>query len=592
MDEPSLRNTLAALRRRRRVIVLSVVLVTGAALAFSLLQPVRYRARAQLLLKQSTGEEIMVDEIGQARTPLDSARELNNEIRMIESQPVREAVGDVYNGPLDVRDVTAVAPDSANNDLIELQLKSRDRKAATDLVNLYAQTYIEERRDRQVDDLLAAGEKIQTRLDTVNQRIAEVSKPLDDINAQVSDAPANSDRRAQLEDERNRVLSQVLPQLSPLLSRSSSFQGQLQQLDVSEDLARAGGLAIINPAEEPHTPVSPRTVRNVVAGALVGLFGGIALALLLDHLDDSVSAKEEIQAITGLPTLGLVPKLVDRPRALDLPSVRDPSSPAAEAYRLLRTSVKFLGLDSRLRTLVVTSPGASEGKTMTAANLAVVLAQGGDRVLLVGADLRRPRIHELFGAPQTPGLTTVMLSGATTESATYAVDEVPELHLLPPGPTPPNPAELLDSERAGEIVTTAAALYDVVVIDSPPVLPVTDAQVLARLADAVLLVVAFGETSRRGLARAIELLGQVAAPTVGTVVNLVPIREGYGGEPYRYETYRSRSERRRRRQQAAARDTAGAGAAAAAHLAGNGADPPEAQVPERVEQDAGGDQPR
>ena len=264
------------------------------------------------------------------------------------------------------------------------------------------------------------------------------------------------------------------------------------------------------------------------------------------------------------------------------------SSPDSEAYRLLRTSVKFLSLDAPVRTVLVTSPAASEGKTITTANLATVLAQGGERVLLVGADLRRPRLHELFGAPLSPGLTTVLLGEASPEASVYAVDDVPGLHLMPPGPPPPNPAELLDSTRARDLFATLATRYDAVIVDSPPVLPVTDAQVLARAADAALLVVAYRETSRRGLTRAIELLGQVDAPLVGTVLNVVPANEAYGGQPYRYEVYRSRSERRRQREATSGRPTIPVHPQPQ-HLTGaNGNDDP---VP-TCQPDAVGDEPR
>jgi non-specific protein-tyrosine kinase len=585
MDEPSLRSTIAVLRRRRRIIVLCVLVATLVALGLSLVQTPEYRAESELLLKRTASEDLLVDQIGQTRSGADATRELNNEIRLIESRAVRDAVDEAYDGPLDVRDVSASAPASDSNDVIELGVTSPDAKAGSELVNLYARTYIDVRRERQVEDLLSASEEIQTRLDDVNSRIAELSGPLNDVNAQITASTPGSATRSQLEDQRNQILAQILPQLAPLYGRAGSFQSQLQQLQVTEDLTRSGGVTLLSPAEEPQAPVSPRTVRNVVAGALIGLLGGIALALLVNHLDDSVSAKEDVEAVTGLPTLGLIPKVADMAGPGDLMTVHDPSSSVAEAYRLLRTSVKFMALDGTVKTILVTSPAASEGKTVTAANLAVVLAQGGDRVLLVGADLRRPRAHELFGAPQAPGLTTVVLSEATAESATYAIKEAPGLHLLASGPTPPNPAELLDSVRTHELVATAAARYDIVVIDSPPVLPVADAQVLARQADAVLLVVAHGETSRRGLARAVEMLAQVEAPTVGTVVNLVPAREGYGGEPYRYETYRSRSERRRRREEPAT-----APAVPGAHLAGNGE---RTAVPARprVEPDAATDEP-
>jgi capsular exopolysaccharide synthesis family protein len=460
---------------------------------------------------------------------------------------VRDAVDAEYDGPIDVDRVSAAATSSEDSDVLTISVVSPDPAAAADLVNAYADTYITVRQDRQIEELLSASEEIQTRLDTLRESIAEVSQPLDDITARVNASEPGTPAREELEEERLRVLSQILPQLAPLTSRESSFRGQLEQLEVTQDLSRAGGIEVLAPAEEPTSPISPNLAGNLVVGGLIGLLGGIALAFAVEYLDDSVGSKDEAEQLTGLPTLGVIAKRTAGATASDLVAITEPSSGAAEAYRSLRTSVKFLGLDTPLRTVLVTSAAASEGKTVTAANLAAVLAQRGDRVLLVGADLRRPRVHTLFGAAQSPGLTTVLVGDATAESTVYAVAEVPGLHVMPPGPTPPNPAELLDSARAGELFSSLSEAYDTVVIDAPPVLPVTDAQVLARSADAVLLVVAFRETSKRGLTRAIELLGQVEAPLEGTVLNLVPAKDGYAGQPYRYETYGNRSERRRQR---------------------------------------------
>lgn len=599
MDEPNLHDYLAVLRRRRRVVALSALAAIAAALVISLVQTPQYRAETELLLRRTASEEILVDEVGQVRSSTDSERELNNEIRLIESRAVRDAVDDVYDGPLDVDDVTAGAPASDSNDVLDISLVSDDPGAAAELVNLYAETYLTERQDRQIADLIAASEEIQTRLDGLREQIAEVGRPLDDINARIAAAPTGSAQRTQLEDQRQTVFAQVLPQLAPLQSRESSFRGQLEQLEVTQDLTRAGGIEVLAPADEPDSPVSPNTVGNLVVGALIGLLGGIGLAFAVEYLDDSVGSKEQAERLTNLPTLGVIPKGLDGATGAELVSVEDPSSPAAEAFRSLRTSVKFLGLDSAMKTVLVTSAAASEGKTVTAANLATVLAQRGDRVLLVGADLRRPRIHELFGAPQSPGLTTVLLGDATAESTIFAIEEVAGLYVMPPGPTPPNPAELLDSSRARELFASLGELYDTAVVDAPPVLPVTDAQVLAAIADAVLLVVAFRETSKRGLARAIELLSQVQAPLVGTVLNLVPANEGYAGQPYRYESYRNRSERRRQRDEAhAAVDPA----VHPAHLSNNGGhqappDPDHSGAPrsagnEEAERGAAVDEPR
>jgi capsular exopolysaccharide synthesis family protein len=547
MADQSLHDYVNALRRRRWVVIFSVLLAVGAALAVSLLQTPQYRAESQLLLRRTPSQEVLIGDGGQNRSSSDAERELNNEIRLIESRAVRDAVEPLYNGPLDVDDVDGSAPASETNDVLEVSLVSSDPAAATELVNVYAETYITERRNRELANLRAASDEIQARLEDLRGRIAELSQPLIDIDAQIAAAPVNSAQRAELEEQRQTISSQVQPQLTPLQSRESSFRGQLEQLEATQNLSTTGGVEVLTPAEEPESPVSPNTVSNLVVGGLIGLLGGIALALARDHLDDAVASKDQAEDVTRVPTLGLIPKGLKGSAAIDLISVTEPTSPATEAYRSLRTSVKFLSVDASVKSILVTSAAASEGKTVTAANLAVVLAQRGDRVLLVGADFRRPRVHRLFGAPQSPGLTTVLLGDSSATSAVYVVEEVPGLHVMAPGSPPPNPAELLDSSRTRELLAVIADEYDSVIIDAPPVLPVTDAQILAGMADGVLLVVAYRETSRRDLARAIELLGQVEAPLVGTVLNLVPANEGYAGQSYRDDAYRSRSERRRRR---------------------------------------------
>jgi capsular exopolysaccharide synthesis family protein len=547
MPEPNLRDYMTVLRRRRWVVITSVLVAVGVAVAISLLQKPQYRAETELLLRRTLSEDLLVDEIGEVRTAADSARELNNEIRLIESRVTRDAVDSRYDGPLDVDDVKAVAPASEQDDVLDISIVSTDPAAAAELVNLYAETYITERQDRQLEDLGAASDQIQSRLDEVRRQISEARQPLDAIDVQILATRVGSQERNELEEQRQTIMTEVSPTLAPLQNRESSLVGQLEQLEVTQDLARAGGIDVLAPAEEPESPVSPNTVGNIVVGGLIGLLGGVGLAFARDYLDDSVRSKQDSERLTGLPTLALIPKVpLRRGSSTTLVTLDQPTSAAAEAFRSLRTSVKFLGVDEDIRTVLVTSPAASEGKTQTAANLAVALVQAGERVLLVGGDLRRPRVHELFGAPMAPGLTSVLLGNAPADAAVYDVSELPGLHLLTSGPVPPNPSELLGGERARAALRELAGSYDTVVIDSPPVLEVTDAQVLARLADTTLVVVAYGETSKRGLTRTLELLQQVDAPVSGTVLNLVPLDMGYSGAPYRYETYRSRRERRLR----------------------------------------------
>jgi non-specific protein-tyrosine kinase len=210
-----------------------------------------------------------------------------------------------------------------------------------------------------------------------------------------------------------------------------------------------------------------------------------------------------------------------------------PHSYAAEAYRSLRTSVQFLALDQPVRILQVTSPRTSEGKTTTVANLAVTLAAAGQRVIVADCDLRRPRQHDMFGLSNRVGFTSVLLGESPMSEALQAVPDYPDLSVLASGERPPNPAELLASPRVKEVFGAMARLADVVLVDTPPVLPVTDAVLVSGRVDATVIVVSAGLTSAKDLSRALEVLGQVDAPVTGAVLNSVAVNAGYRFR-YRY----------------------------------------------------------
>ncbi len=244
--------------------------------------------------------------------------------------------------------------------------------------------------------------------------------------------------------------------------------------------------------------------------------------MLRDRLDDRIRTKAELERVAGgLPTLGLIPTVAewkDRKNPF-LIAAEHAKSPPAEAYRGLRTSIQFIGLEHSIRTLQITSPAAADGKTTTSANLAVTMAQSGQNVVLVSCDLRRPRIHEFFGIPNEVGFTSVLVGDATLEDALVGLPAFGRLTILPSGPIPPNPSELLGSKKAGDVFALLAQAADLVIIDSPPVLPVTDAAVLAGTVDAVVLVAAARRTTRKDLARSVEVLSRVHAPLAGLVLN-------------------------------------------------------------------------
>ncbi len=517
-SELVLHEYLRVLRRRKWVVVLVAVLAAGGALGFALSQDKIYQASAEILLEHRSTRNLFdaVQDIG------DPSRLPQTEMKVMQSQPVRE----------EVRKRIGMAPaittgQSGSADVIDLTARSTVPATAAKIANTYAEAYINYRRTSTVDDILAASNEIQLRID-------DLQRQLDALAAQAGAVGQSPTANAL-----------ITARSTALISQQNVFKQKLSELQVSTALS-TGGAQIVNPATVPSGPVRPKPLVDSVLAGSVGLLIGIGLAFLLEYLDDSIKTKEHLERAigTGIPVFGLIPPIerADRGGPGEAALVA-PSSPAAEAYRALRTSVQFLGVD-RPMVLQVTSASLSEGKTTTVVNLAAVFAQAGKRVILADCDLRRPRVHEFFGFSNAPGFTSVLLGDVSLTAASQRVTEIGQLLVLPSGPRPPNPSELLSSPRARDLLANLKASADIVLIDSPPMLPVTDASVLAAQVDAVLLVVMAGTTTRRPLQRAVELLRQMQVPVAGAVLTKVRNEAGYG---YEYGAYTERMDEDRRR---------------------------------------------
>jgi non-specific protein-tyrosine kinase len=296
-------------------------------------------------------------------------------------------------------------------------------------------------------------------------------------------------------------------------------------------------IAMFETATLPTRPISPKVPETVASAAAIGLALALAGVFLIEYLDDTVRSAEEVARLSQLPVMAAIARMQGDLYPDKLVTVRDPLSPVSEAYRVLRTGVRFASVDKPLRTLMVASPGPSEGKSVTAANLAVVFAESGQRVLLVDSDLRRPVQHRVFGVSNLHGLSDGMLESNPGVLEHVQATEVENLFLLTSGDIPPNPSELLGSDRMAEVIEVLKESFDLVVFDSPPILVVTDAMVLGSRVDGVLLVTDSGQTHRRAVERATDELRRARATLLGVVLNRASERGGGYGYGYGYYYY-------------------------------------------------------
>jgi polysaccharide biosynthesis transport protein len=316
------------------------------------------------------------------------------------------------------------------------------------------------------------------------------------------------------------------------------YEGLLEKLKEAGVTAglRSNNIKVVDVARIPMAPSEPNVPRNLAFALLLGLTSGIGLAFLLENLDNSVRTPEQAQIISALPALGMIPlgskrSSVERKglavassrEAVELVTQSRPQSQMAESYRALRTSLLLSSLGAPPKVILITSAMPQEGKTTTSINTAVVLAQKGVRVLLIDADLRRPGIHKALGMGPRSGLSNILTGSADVQQTITRSPLVPSLSILPAGTPPPNPAELLASANTRDLIEALRHDYDHIVIDTPPTLSVTDAVVLSTRADAVVLVIRSGKTTKQALRRARELLFRVNARVTGVLLNAVDL---------------------------------------------------------------------
>jgi capsular exopolysaccharide synthesis family protein len=369
-------------------------------------------------------------------------------------------------------------------------------------------------------------------------RQAFVTKQLQDLETNID---ATRTRILELQEQlagmfSARQIADTQTQIAALEQKQAGYQANYASL-LNFVVGGVNTIRVVEPAPLPTAPIGPNTTLTILLAAAIGLLLALGAAFLLDYLDDTIKTPEDVQSSTHLSTLGVIARIEGETVAEKLVTVSQPKSPNAEAYRILRTNLLFSAVDNPPRTLLVTSASPGEGKSTTMANLAVVMAQQGQRVVLIDTDLRRPTLHRLFQAPNATGLTSALLHEHPSAAPFLQATKVENLSLLTTGPLPPNPAELLGSARFGELLRDLQEHADVILLDSPPALAVTDAPVLARQVDGVLLVVDAGMTRRQWAANAQETLSKVGAKVLGVALNR--LKPGSSSYYYYYHNYYS-----------------------------------------------------
>lgn len=510
-------------------IILTTIIVAGAALGYSLYQTKAYTSTATLQVQpqSAAGGKSAV-----APTQVESDVEVAGGIgvkTLVQKDlhlPTPPKITSTSTGTNDLFGISATAATPA---LAALEATT----ASNEFVN-YEKQLVQTADQQQI--LATQHEVTITQIEIKN------------LNAKIAAIEAKGTPAAPVTAQNNVVFAEDQAELSQLNNTNSQLGTQIVDLEVGARTAN-GDVLQINPGNKSSTPSSPKTERNVGLGLIVGLILGLILAFVIEAFDDSIRSKEDIERVyPNLPNLGVIP-IVDTWKVASAPylvSVRDPLSHATEAYRSLRTAVEFARMNRSVRSIVVTSSMDFEGKTATVANLAVTFAKAGQRTLVVSADLRRPRMANFFAASDEVGLASIALGIASFDEAVTPSEEVPGLYYLGTGPLPAEPAEFLSSRKVEDIFHALRERFDVILIDTPPAVLVTDALIMSRYVDSVILVVAQGRTRRKSLARVRELCAQVDAPVIGTILNGVATKgadsEAYGyGRSYRYGYGQSRT---------------------------------------------------
>jgi polysaccharide biosynthesis transport protein len=511
-----LRDYIGLARTHKWLIVTVTLVIVGVVLGLSLRQTPIYESQADVLVKP-------IDTSASGLPP--PPPNLETERTLVTSERVaRIAARQLgYSGSVDDFLEKVSAGVATSTEILQIRFRDTSEQTAQRGAQALADAYLDYRRREALDEIVSASETVTRRIDARTSRREEILDLLSETRK-----PA---QKKQLRAEADALDTEIV-----ILEQQLIDVARPEQLNVGQ---------VVGPADLPTDPISPNYFRNLLLAFFVGSGMGVGASFLRERLDDRLRGRDELEILTESPVLAVVPRVPfwKRGHSPVLISLAQPQSAAAEAYKTLRTAVLYAAQQNGLKVLLVTSPQAGEGKTATTANLGVALAQADKQVIMVSADLRKPRLHLFFDTSNDAGLTDVLEGQQSTFDVLATKNQ--SLRIMPSGHVPANPAELLGSEAMRRSLKSLGEVTDFVLIDAPPLLAVTDAVTIAPFADAVLFVADAATTTRGSIKHALKQLEAVNAPIMGSVLNnFDPARgSGYGYYGYRsYYTYDSDQE--------------------------------------------------
>jgi len=513
-EDLEFRRYVDVLLRRKLVIVATIVIFVLAGFAFLVLSTPVYDSTAQILLRPQTSSS----DTGAAKAASGSGSggsgatpEVASAVAIMESA----SVSDEAKKALHLTDLTVTIAPVANSNVVGITASASTAKEAVRIAQTYADTYVSSHRAQVAADTKSTTDALAAQIGTLEGQIAPIDQSLSDLNARI-EATTVATSRAPLAAQRD----QLAQQRQTLDTRRSDLQQRLDRLQLDTTAAKDGGVEIVSVAKPPSAPSSPQKARDLALALALGVMAGVGAAFVRDHLDDRIKSGGDLHDCADAPVLGSLPAVSGWHRSDDplVVTQQAPQSPAGEAYARLATVLEIKGAVAKLQVVQIASASPGDGKTTTAANLGVAFARGGKQVVVVDASLRRPRLHRFFGVGNDRGLTSVLSGAVTLADALVEVPDEPRLRVLPSGPIPPNPAELLAGQSARELITRLRFEGHLVIFDGPS-LPASEAIVLADRVDAVLLVAYLNRTTRSDLAEATALFEHIETPVVGTILN-------------------------------------------------------------------------